>query len=754
MAAIPTVKVAAKYPSLSNYGLVSSISDGIITIIGLADVCYGEMIEIIADYQFLSGMVLNIEQDKISAILFSSDINVKPGLEVFKTNILMSVPVGDSLLGRIVDPLGMPLDSDSLLFAKDSRFMDSMAPSIISRKSVNTPLETGLKVIDSMVPIGHGQRELIIGDTKTGKTSIAIDSIINQKGTDTLCIYVAIGQKRSSVARIAKILEEKDCLNFTVIVAATASDSAALQYVAPYCGCAMGEHFMHQGLRVLIIYDDLSKHAVSYRQLSLLLRRPPGREGYPGDVFYLHSRLLERAAKLKINKFGEYNDKLFEGGSLTALPIVETQAGDVSAYIPTNVISITDGQIYLETELFYKGIKPAVNPGLSVSRVGSAAQVTNMRKICGSMKLELAQYRERKEFSKFGANLDEATKFLLNRGDRLVELLKQPQYRPLPIEKQILSIFGGLRGYFDEVDVNQIPTIEEELHKFVDSSAIATYFMDQLRRNYEINLDGLANVFDLFLFFRNSNKFINKNKLNYSLQIFAYFKSNLLTSFTTGVYTNALSTITDFNSSVSLIEGSVINETSELFNDLAVISEEDLSVNSTDLSFDLANTYFDFNQFFNFNTYVYPLILKDAVRRLPELGFTAFFSNDISNKLNSLYNKLGKKNTNLVFGNLINSAKDLENYFYNQLYVSAFLAPLSSSGFNIMYSINTPNPLELKLNSSNNVLFAALYELNNEILPAAATLIGFGNNELNSLDGNYEFENSYFKRNVINYVNE
>jgi F0F1-type ATP synthase alpha subunit len=881
-------------------GFVASVGDGIARVYGMENVKAGATVVFVGTN--LKGLALNLENNITGVVIFGDEHLIAENDWVVSTNEILSISVGMGLLGRVVDALGTPIDGKGNYNSNVRYKIERPAPGIIVRESVSEPLQTGIKAVDSLVPIGRGQRELIIGDRQTGKTAIAIDTIINQaqfnnvnldgrideffsyaqdsnnsalrilnrfsetdastvynnvreieiklfegyyknfyanpfkylsmggitnelsaksylssianykflyslynfyfhnykvssellvkKSSEELnddvpsyifnatnyffdlnylrkvhqlydaykrmcyCVYVAVGQKRSTVVQIMNTLKSTGAFDYTIIVAATASDPASMQFLAPYAGSSIAEYFRDSGRHALIIYDDLSKQAVAYRQMSLLLRRPPGREAFPGDVFYLHSRLLERAAKLKINKFGEYNDKLFEGGSLTALPIVETQAGDVSAYIPTNVISITDGQIYLETELFYKGIKPAVNPGLSVSRVGSAAQVTNMRKICGSMKLELAQYRERKEFSKFGANLDEATKFLLNRGDRLVELLKQPQYRPLPIEKQILSIFGGLRGYFDEVDVNQIPTIEEELHKFVDSSAIATYFMDQLRRNYEINLDGLANVFDLFLFFRNSNKFINKNKLNYSLQIFAYFKSNLLTSFTTGVYTNALSTITDFNSSVSLIEGSVINETSELFNDLAVISEEDLSVNSTDLSFDLANTYFDFNQFFNFNTYVYPLILKDAVRRLPELGFTAFFSNDISNKLNSLYNKLGKKNTNLVFGNLINSAKDLENYFYNQLYVSAFLAPLSSSGFNIMYSINTPNPLELKLNSSNNVLFAALYELNNEILPAAATLIGFGNNELNSLDGNYEFENSYFKRNVINYVNE
>jgi F-type H+-transporting ATPase subunit alpha len=415
--------------AFANYGIVISISDSIITVIGLTDVCYGEMIEIIiADEEFISGMVLNIEEDKVNAILFSSDINVKPGQEVFRRNFLMSVPVGDGLLGKIVDPLGITLDN-SILLTKETRFMDSMAPSIISRQSVNTPLETGLKVIDSMVPIGHGQRELIIGDTKTGKTSIAIDTIINQKDTDTICIYVAIGQKRSSVARIAKILKKNDCLKFTIIVAATASDSAALQYIAPYCGCAMGEYFMHNGLRVLIIYDDLSKHAVSYRQLSLLLRRPPGREGYPGDVFYLHSRLLERAANL------------ITGGSITALPIIETIQGDVSAYIPTNVISITDGQIFLETELFSKGVRPAVSPGLSVSRVGSAAQSKTIKKMAGNLKLELAQFREVEGFTKLGLTLDDATKQLIDRGLRLTNVLIQKRFLPILVYKQILILF-------------------------------------------------------------------------------------------------------------------------------------------------------------------------------------------------------------------------------------------------------------------------------------------------------------------------
>jgi len=362
------ISIDPDYEYYHNVGVVTNISDGIVSIIGLYDVAFGEMIDILTGVEIVQGMVLNIEEDKISAVIFTSDINIKPGQDVLRKNMLMSVPTGDDLLGRIVDPLGNPLDYSQPIKTSSYRFMDSMAPSIISRKSVNTPLETGLKVIDSMVPIGHGQRELIIGDTKTGKSSIAIDTIINQKGTDTLNIYVAIGQKRSSVARIANVLKNKDCLKSTIIVAATASDSAALQYVAPYCGCAMGEYFMNKGMRVLIIYDDLSKHAVSYRQLSLLLRRPPGREGYPGDVFYLHSRLLERAANLRTD------------GSITALPIIETIQGDVSAYIPTNVISITDGQIFLETELFSRGIRPAVSPGLSVSRVGSAAQSKTIKK--------------------------------------------------------------------------------------------------------------------------------------------------------------------------------------------------------------------------------------------------------------------------------------------------------------------------------------------------------------------------------------
>jgi len=433
-------------------GIVIGISDNIVTMVGLYDVSFGEMIEVLTGIDIVMGMVLNIEEKKVSAIIFSSDRNIKPGQEVLMKSVLMSVPVGDKLLGRIVDPLGNPLDSLGAIISKGHRFMDSIAPSIISRKSVNTPLETGLKVIDSMVPIGHGQRELIIGDTKTGKTSIGIDAIINQRKTDTISIYVAIGQKRSSVARIAKVLEKNDCLKSSIIVAATASDSAAMQYVAPYCACAMGEYFMYKGLRILIIYDDLSKHAVAYRQLSLLLRRPPGREGYPGDVFYLHSRLLERAANLTTD------------GSITALPIIETIQGDVSAYIPTNVISITDGQIFLDTELFSRGIRPSVSPGLSVSRVGSAAQSKTIKKMAGNLKLELAQYREVENFAKLGLSLDDATKLLIERGSRLTKILVQNRFDPIFIYKQILILFSSLNGYVDRISVKFTNKFEEMLY--------------------------------------------------------------------------------------------------------------------------------------------------------------------------------------------------------------------------------------------------------------------------------------------------
>jgi F-type H+-transporting ATPase subunit alpha len=418
-------------------GIVSSVTDGIVTLLGMSNVAYGETIDVLTETTPVVCLVLNVERNKVGAIALDSHANLKPGLYGICSGRLMSVPTGDSLLGRIIDPLGKPIDDKGPLLSKSERMVEVIAPSIISRTPVNQPLETGLKVVDSLIPIGHGQRELIIGDTKTGKTSIAIDAILNQKETDTLSIYVAIGQKISSVARIAKVLENNNCLKSTIIVAATASDPAPLQYLAPYSGVAMAEYFMARGLRVLIIHDDLTKHGVSYRQLSLLLRRPPGREAYPGDVFYVHSRLLERAANL----LGK--------GSVTALPVVETIQSDLSAYIPTNVISITDGQIFLETELFASGIRPAVSPGLSVSRVGSAAQNKVLKGMAGSLKLELAQFREVEGFTKLGFVLDDATKQLIDRGVRLTRLLVQGRFKPVSMDKQILFLYAALKGYLD-----------------------------------------------------------------------------------------------------------------------------------------------------------------------------------------------------------------------------------------------------------------------------------------------------------------
>jgi F-type H+-transporting ATPase subunit alpha len=477
--------------SLFNVGVVVSVADGIVGVKGLADVCYGEMVTFCGDINSkLIGLVLNLEFQKVGIVVLGEDTEVFPGDFVCRNFVLMNVPTGDHLLGRVVDPLGNPIDglgdfgnsaevvaplneaADTLEPAtsyQGGRFMESRAPSIIARTSVNVPLETGLKVIDSMVPIGHGQRELIIGDSKTGKTSIAIDTILNQKGQDTICIYVAIGQKRSSVARIARTLKEKGCLDFTIIVAATASQASALQYIAPYSGCSMGEFFMNEGLRVLCVYDDLSKHAVAYRQLSLLLRRPPGREGYPGDVFYLHSRLLERAANM------------LEGGSLTALPIIETIQGDVSAYIPTNVISITDGQIFLEAELFTKGIRPAVSPGLSVSRVGSAAQNRVIKKMAGSLKLELAQFREVEDFTKLGFVLDDATKRLVDRGEKLTRLLVQNRFSPLTITDQAIFLYAALNGFLDGIAVELVSRYEIELFSFLKSTFLYDPFSYHLR---------------------------------------------------------------------------------------------------------------------------------------------------------------------------------------------------------------------------------------------------------------------------------
>ena len=444
---------------VAEVGQVVSVGDGIATIYGLEKVQAGEMVEFSSG---IKGMALNLETDAVGVVIFGDDRAVKEGDTVKRTNTIVDVPVGEGLLGRVVDPLGNPIDGKGPIVAKERSRVEVKAPGIVYRKSVHEPVQTGIKSIDALIPIGRGQRELIIGDRQTGKTAIAIDTILNQKaafeGTDEkkklYCVYVAIGQKRSTVAQVVKKLEETGALKYTIIVAATASDPAPLQYLAPYAGCAMGEWFRDNGKHALIIYDDLSKQAVAYRQMSLLLRRPPGREAYPGDVFYVHSRLLERAAKMSDSK---------GAGSLTALPVIETQAGDVSAYIPTNVISITDGQIFLETELFYKGVRPAVNVGLSVSRVGSSAQVKAMKQVAGSIKLELAQFREMEAFAQFGSDLDAATQKLLGRGQRLTELLKQAQYAPLQMEEQVCVIYAGVKGYLDDLPVNKVGAFEAAL---------------------------------------------------------------------------------------------------------------------------------------------------------------------------------------------------------------------------------------------------------------------------------------------------
>jgi F-type H+-transporting ATPase subunit alpha len=449
-------------------GEVMEVGDGIAYASGLTGVQAGEMVEFMETN--VKGMVLNLEATRVGIVIFGNDRLIREGNLVMRTGNIVDLPVGTALLGRVVSALGEPIDGKGSINTKERSLVEIKAPGILSRKSVHEPVQTGIKAIDSLLPIGRGQRELIIGDRQTGKTAIGIDAIINQKeghklklGNELYCIYVAIGQKRSTVVQIVESLKKYDALQYSVIVAATASDPAPLQFLAPYAGCAIGEYFRNRGKHALIIYDDLSKQAVAYRQMSLLLRRPPGREAYPGDVFYLHSRLLERAAKLSAK----------QGlGSLTALPVVETQAGDVSAYIPTNVISITDGQIFLETELFYRGIRPAINAGLSVSRVGSAAQVKTMKAVSGSLKLDLAQFREMESFAQFGSDLDEATQFLLNRGKHLTELLKQPQFFPLPVEREILSIFAGVNGYFDTIDVPSVLGVEQKLLNFASKSAV------------------------------------------------------------------------------------------------------------------------------------------------------------------------------------------------------------------------------------------------------------------------------------------
>mgnify|MGYP002796284374 FL=1 len=438
---------------LTDVGTVVTVGDGIAHVHGLENCMSGELLEFPGG---VYGMAQNLEEDLVGVVILGSDQDIREGDTVKRTNRIVEVPVGEAMLGRVVDALGKPIDGKGPIHTTESRPIESPAPGIIERAPVNVPLQTGIKAIDSMIPIGRGQRELIIGDRQTGKTAICLDTIINQKGTGVICIYVAIGQKRSTVAQVAETLAQNGAMDYTCIVAATASESAPLQYIAPYAGCSIGEYFMHKGKDVLVIYDDLSKHAVAYRALSLLLHRPPGREAYPGDVFYLHSRLLERAANIQ------------NGGSLTALPIIETQAGDVSAYIPTNVISITDGQIFLETELFNSGIRPAVNPGISVSRVGGNAQIKAMKKVAGTLKLAYSQYRELQAFSQFGSDLDADTKKRLAQGERIVEVLKQPQNSPIPVEKQVIIIYAVISGQLLDIPADKVAEFEKELFEFID----------------------------------------------------------------------------------------------------------------------------------------------------------------------------------------------------------------------------------------------------------------------------------------------
>ena len=440
---------------VSQTGSVIQVGDGIAKIYGLDGAMAGEMLEFPGG---LYGLVLNLEEDNVGAVLMGDDVGIKEGDPVKRTGRIAEIPVGEALVGRVVNAIGQPIDGKGPISSPHSSPIEQVAPGVNTRQSVREPLQTGIKAIDAMIPIGRGQRELIIGDRQTGKTAIAVDTIINQKGLGVFCIYVAVGQKRSTVARVVRTLEENHAMEYSMVVAATASDPAPMQYLAPFSGAALGEYFRDNGKHALIVYDDLSKHAVAYRQLSLLLRRPPGREAYPGDVFYLHSRLLERAAKL--------SDKL-GGGSLTALPIIETQAGDVSAYIPTNVISITDGQIYLGSDLFYSGIRPAINVGLSVSRVGGSAQIKTMKQVAGTLRLDLAQYREMAAFSQFGSELDKATQMQLARGVRMVELLKQGQYKPMPVADQVLSIYSGVNGFLDDVPVDKVLAFEADLLHYV-----------------------------------------------------------------------------------------------------------------------------------------------------------------------------------------------------------------------------------------------------------------------------------------------
>lgn len=496
-------------PVEKEIGFIESIGDGIAKVMGLKEVKSGELVYI-PQAKSMQGMVINLEKDAVGVVLFGNDRLVSEGFIVCRSRKEISVPVGFELLGRVLDGLCIPVDNLGEFEGLELKPIEVKAPGIIARKSVHEPVQTGIKAVDSLLPIGRGQRELIIGDRQTGKTAVAVDAIINQRYynkdlleqnlSDLFCIYVLIGQKRSNMVQLAKILERENALKYTVIIGATASDPAALQYLAPYSGCTVGEFFRDNGRHALIIYDDLSKQAVAYRQMSLLLRRPPGREAYPGDVFYLHSRLLERAAKMS---------DAFGSGSLTALPIIETLAGDVSAYIPTNVISITDGQIFLETELFYKGIRPAINAGLSVSRVGSAAQIKTMRKIAGSLKLELAQYREVASFAQFGSDLDEATRFLLSRGERLTELLKQPQYNPLSVEYQVIAIYAGVSGVLDQIETSKIKHYEDFLFFLLGKVSVFKPYIDEVSIEFYYDFFNWLNA----LVFNNLDIYIKNKEL-------------------------------------------------------------------------------------------------------------------------------------------------------------------------------------------------------------------------------------------------
>ena len=459
-------------------GTVLTVGDGISRVSGLTNCMSGELLEF-QDGSF--GMAQNLEENSVSAVLFGSDVGIQEGQTVKRTGRVVSVPVGEALLGRVVNAIGQPIDGAGPIASQEYRAVESPAPGIIDRQPVKEPMQTGIKAIDSMIPIGRGQRELIIGDRQTGKTTIALDTILNQKGKDVICIYVAIGQKRSTVTGLVNTLKEAGAMDYTIVVAATASEPSPLQYLAPYAGCAMGEFFMNRGQHVLIVYDDLSKHAVAYRAISLLIRRPPGREAYPGDVFYLHSRLLERAAKLSAEK---------GAGSMTALPIIETQAGDVSAYIPTNVISITDGQIFLETELFHSGVMPAVNPGISVSRVGGNAQVKAMKKVAGTLKLIYSQYRELQSFAQFGSDLDADTKARLAQGERIVEVLKQGKSAPVSVEKQVAILYAVVNNLLTQIPVEEIREYEEDLYRFLDRDPDAVAVMEEIRKTGAYSAEG------------------------------------------------------------------------------------------------------------------------------------------------------------------------------------------------------------------------------------------------------------------------